>query len=94
MRVPGGRPRGIPKTRNTDVVRKDMMEEDDSVWRPLRGKLKKEDAYNTGMFNAYTYRSESGMENRGGWSTEHILVFRSERTGEATGLHLLLLNIR
>lgn len=32
------------------------------------------------------------MENRAGWSTEHVLVLRSERPGEATGLHLLLLN--
>lgn len=45
----------------------------------------------TQAFNAYTYRREGGMENRVRWSTEHILVFRSERTGEATGLHLLLL---
>lgn len=53
-------------------------------------KAKTVDASNTDMFNAYTYRREGGMENRVGYSTEHILVFWSERTGEATGFHLLL----
>lgn len=89
--VPGGRPRRIPKTRNIDLVKDDIME-DDSLWRLLRGKPKKEAAYNPDMFNAYTYRREGGVENGVRWSTEHILVFRGERAGEATGPHLLLLN--
>lgn len=62
MGVPDGRPRRIPKTKNIDVVREDMMEEDVSMRRPLTGKPKRKKKKKDALTKACLYLQERGWD--------------------------------